>query len=492
MRKLWLTIKAALLQLHSIAGLLLALLLSLIALTGAIMSFEDEIVDHLNAGIMQVAPRTTPALTPDELVARLKAVPDAGKVAAITLSSDPSRAVHIRFARDEQGSRPSSFYVDCYDGHVLGVPRGEDFFATVRRLHRWLLIPGDANGWGRRITGVAALGLIVMVISGFVLRWPRRASSLKMWLKPNLGLSGRGLHRSLHLVVGTWVLPIYLLMTLTGLWYSFEAYKDGVLWLLSRPHVAAAKMQPKQPHPAARSEPAQSIGFDRAWSAFREENDGFAKAQLTLPAGPGTVMRIRSWPKDATRESMRDEFRIDAVTGEVISAERYADKTLGEKTIAGVLDIHRGAVLGWPGKLMFMIAAALMPLFALTGMLLYLSRRKLRASRQRATLGDNAADRTGERQVAALSDTKGKLDRIELRQVGQIAGVPQRLALAEPDGQGGIAEASLDGADQRREAARLTGDGPFAPDQVQAAQRFAAIGATVREGDQRNSIAGPV
>lgn len=383
MHRLGHTIKAALLQLHSIAGLVLALLFSLIALTGVIMSFEDEIVDHLNASIMQVVPRTTPALLPDELVARLKVVPEAGKVAAITLSSDPSAAVHVRFARDEQGARPSSLYLDPYDGHVLGVPRGEDFFATVRRLHRWLLIPGGAKGWGRQITGVAALSLIVMLISGLVLRWPRRASSVKMWLRPNIGLSGRGLHRSLHAVIGTWVLPIYLVMALTGLWYSFDWYKDGVVWLLSRPHVAASKMQPKQSRPSGRPEPAQPVGFDRAWSALQhEESGGFARAQLTLPAGPGTVMRIRSWPKDSALESVRDEFRIDAVAGQVVSAERYADKTLGEKTIASVLDIHSGAVLGWPGKLAFMIAAALMPLFAITGVLLYLSRRKLRRPAQ--------------------------------------------------------------------------------------------------------------
>ncbi|MBC9879809.1 PepSY domain-containing protein [Bradyrhizobium sp. INPA01-394B] len=412
------TIKAALLQVHSIIGLAFALLLSLIALTGAIMSFEDEIVDHLNAGIKQVAPRAVPALLPDELVSRLKTVPDSGNVAAITLSKDPSFAVHIRFVRDGQGVRPSSVYVDPYDGHVLGVPRGEDFFATVRRLHRWLLIPGDGRGWGRQITGIAALGLIVMLVSGLVLRWPRRAGSMKMWLKPNFGLRGRGLHRSLHAVVGTWVLPIYLVMTLTGLWYSFDWYKDGVIWLLSRPHVVAAKMLPKQHHPAELPGAAQNVGFDRAWSTLqREESGDFVRAQLTLPAGAGTVMRIRSWRKDSTLESMRDEFRIDAVTGQLVSAERYADKTLGEKAIAGVLDIHRGAVLGWPGKLAFMIAAALMPLFAITGVLLYLSRRKLRPSRQRAALGDDAADRTSERQVAAPGDAEGELDGIELRQV---------------------------------------------------------------------------
>lgn len=373
------TIKAILFQVHSVASLVLALLLSLIALTGAIMSFEDEIVDHLNAGIMQVAPRTAPALMPDELVVRLKTTQDFGKVSAVTLSSDPAAAVHVRFARDEQGGRPASLYVDPYDARVLGSPRGEEFFATVRRLHRWLLIPGDAEGWGRQATGIAALGLIVMLVSGLVLRWPRRAGSVKMWLKPNLGLSGRGLHRSLHTVIGTWVLPVYLVMTLTGLWYSFDWYKDGVVWLLSRPQGPAAKMQTKAPRAAGRSERAQPIGFDQAWTTFkREEGARFSRALLTLPAGSGTAIRIRSWGKDSTLDTTRDEFRIDSVTGQLVSAERYADKTFGEKIIANVLDIHRGAILGWPGKLAFMIAAALMPLFAVTGILLYLSRRKLR------------------------------------------------------------------------------------------------------------------
>jgi uncharacterized iron-regulated membrane protein len=382
------TIKRALLEVHSIAGLVLALLLAVIALTGAIMSFEDEIGDYLNSGIMQVTPRQAPALMPDELVARLTAARDVGKVSAVTLASDPSAAVHVRFARDEQGARPSSLYIDSYDARVLGAPpRGEEFFATVRRLHRWGLIPGDAKGWGRQITGVTSLGLIVMLISGLVLRWPRRAGSVKMWLKPNVRLSGRGLYRSLHAVIGTWVLPIYLVMTLTGLWYSFDWYKDGVVWLLSRPPVTGAKMQPKMPTKASRaagvSETAQPIGFDRAWAAFlHEEGSRFSKALLTLPAGSGTVIRIRSWGKNSTLDTTRDEFRIDAVTGQLVSAERYADKTFGEKIIANVLDIHRGAILGWPGKLAFMVAAALMPLFAVTGVLLYLSRRKLRRPAQ--------------------------------------------------------------------------------------------------------------
>ena len=99
---------------------------------------------------------------------------------------------------------------------------------------------------------------------------------------------------------------------------------------------------------------------------------------LTLPAGAGTVIRIRSWAQDASLDGPRDEFRIDAVTGEMASSDIYADKTLGERILSRVLDIHRGGIFGWPGRLLFMLAAALMPLFMVTGFLLYFSRRRHR------------------------------------------------------------------------------------------------------------------
>ncbi|WFU58120.1 PepSY-associated TM helix domain-containing protein [Bradyrhizobium pachyrhizi] len=394
MRDVWRPIKAALLQVHSLVGLVLALVWAVVGLTGATMAFEDEIEASLNSQMMRVEASATQRLTPDELIARLAAAGDFSKVSAVTMSSDPSAAARIRFARSEGGTRPSSVYVDPYDGHVLGSPRGEDFFATVRKLHRWLLLPGDGNGIGRKITGSAAICLIVMLITGLVLRWPRRARSVKMWLKPNLGLRGRGLHRSLHAVIGTWVLPVYLVMTLTGLWHSFEWYKAGANWLFARPQATAAAVPSKPPRSASAAESkggakaeakteakaeAKPLAFDHVWSAFlQQENNSYGRALMTLPPGAGTAVRVRSWPQDSTREAVRDEFRIDALTGRVISSDRYADKTFGERVLTSVLDIHRGAILGWPGKLAFMLAAAMMPLFAVTGLLLYLSRRKHR------------------------------------------------------------------------------------------------------------------
>jgi uncharacterized iron-regulated membrane protein len=388
------TVKAVLLQVHSVIGLVVALLLTVIALTGVIMSFEDEIQAGLNAGITHVEARSVPMLTPEELIVRLQASDHGVKIAALTLSRDPTAAVHIRFGRGENGSRPASIFVDPYDAHMLGSPPGEEFFATVRRLHRWLLIPGDAKGYGRQVTGITAISLIVMLITGLVLRWPHRTTSIKMWLKPHLGLRGRGLYRSLHAVIGTWMLPIYLVMSLTGLWYSFDWYKNGAVWLLSRPSSAPKDMQPKAPRTAkagARSDAksdvtpdSKPLALDRLWSTFlRAEGDHYNVVLLNLPAGTSSIVRVRSSAREGSLEGPRDEFRIDAATGEIVSSDLYAEKTIGERMLMRILEIHRGSILGWPGKLVFMLASASMPLFAVTGLLLYLWRRRhQRMSRQ--------------------------------------------------------------------------------------------------------------
>lgn len=377
-------IKALFLQVHSVIGLAISLVLTVIGLTGATMSFEEEIGDWLNAAIMHVEARAAPTLTPDQLIARLQAG-GVGKVSALTMASDPAKAVHVRFARGETGARPSPAFVDPYDGHVLGTARGDDFFVTVRQLHRWLLLPGDARGWGRQITGVVAIGLMIMLVSGLVLRWPRHVRSLRTWLKPGWTMRGRAFQWSLHSVAGTWVMVIYLVMTVTGLWWSFDWYRDGATWLLSSRTVATAPMQAKaakQPRPERAAE-VGPLALDRAWSTFlHAQGTRYATAQLTLPNGGGTVMRIRSVPHDAVREGQRDEFRIDAATGRLVSAEIYADKALGDRVLASVLDIHQGVVLGLPGRLLFALAAAMMPLFMVTGFLLYLSRRKLRPAKR--------------------------------------------------------------------------------------------------------------
>ncbi|UYO48679.1 PepSY domain-containing protein [Rhodopseudomonas palustris] len=373
-------LKAILLQFHSVAGLVLAAVLVVVALTGAVMSFEDEIRGALDAGRVPLAPHAASRMSLDALLAKLQTGGD--PVASITMPRSVTSAAEVRFARKPDHTRPAPLYIDPYSGDSLGHPAADAFFATVRKLHRWLLLPGDGNGYGRTITGIAALGLLTMLLTGLVLRWPHRPGSIKVWLKPHWQLRGRGLHRSLHAVIGTWVLLLYLIMTLTGLWWSFDWYKAAATWLLARSPITT-----QRPHrPAVPEPPSAAVSLDRVWATLvAERGDSFQAARLTLPSGRDSTVRVRAWLTDA-RDGAHDELRIDGRTGQILSADLYADKTIGEKVLARVLDIHRGSIFGWPGQLLFMLAAAAMPLFGVTGVLLYLSRRRHKRM-QRAAQG---------------------------------------------------------------------------------------------------------
>lgn len=355
---------------HSIAGLIVSLLLALMGLTGAMLAFEDEIMAALNAATAQSAPRAEPTLGPAGILTRTGRQ-TTHRIASISFAGEAGAAVHVRFARGADGERPAGLYLDPYDGRVLAPVRGEEAFALIRRLHRWLLLPGDGRGAGRTITGAAALSLLALLVSGVILRWPRKASSLRLWLKPQLGLRGRGLHRSLHTVIGTWLLPIYLVIVLTGLWWSYDWYRAGAKWLLSSKAAAA-----KSGGDAGRDTATDAAMLDGIWRTFLASGGaGYVRATLALPDGGGERMiHIRAVARDAPHAYARDEFRFDGRSGRLLSAERYAAMAPGDKLLASVFALHSGRYLGPIGSLLFMLAAAMMPLFAFTGWMLYLSR----------------------------------------------------------------------------------------------------------------------
>ncbi|MGQ7695762.1 PepSY domain-containing protein, partial [Streptococcus suis] len=68
--------------------------------------------------------------------------------------------------------------------------------------------------------------------TGLYLRWPK-VHRWRIWLKPSLSRPGRPRWWSLHAVAGTWLTPVYLVIALTGLTWSYPSFKDGVTWLLA-------------------------------------------------------------------------------------------------------------------------------------------------------------------------------------------------------------------------------------------------------------------
>ena len=362
------TFRNALFQVHWFLGITAGLVLALVGATGAVLSFEDDILLALNPGVLSVDPAGRAALPPSSLVERIAAHRPGESIASLALSSDPQAPAEVRLAPKVGERRGERLALDPYSGELLPEPRYGEFFGTTMRLHRWLA----ADDVGKQVVGAATVVLVFFCLSGLYLRWPRRRGSLRTWLALDWRQKGRAFLWRLHAVVGTWVLLAYLVMSLTGLWWSYGWYREAVnSW-------AAAGAEPTtRAAPVADRGTPPPLDIDAAWGAFAAAAPRWASATLSLPEGDAPL-GFRYLDADAAHERARNTLDLDRWTLAPIGHVRYDDGTVRQKIGASMFALHRGSFFGIAGVVVFMLASLAMPLFAITGWMLYLDRRRAR------------------------------------------------------------------------------------------------------------------
>ncbi|KGM56910.1 hypothetical protein N799_01780 [Lysobacter arseniciresistens ZS79] len=371
------TFRNVIFQVHWFLGITAGVVLALVGVTGGILSFEDELLEALNPGVMTVEPAGRTPLSPATLVERVGAARPGEAIASLELSSGPRDAAVVGFAPKDGERRGARRHVDPYSGEVLPEPRYRGFFRTTMQLHRWLA----ADDVGKQIVGASTVILVFFCVSGLYLRWPRRWGSLRSWLALDWKQKGRNFLWHLHSIVGTWVLVAYLVMSLTGLWWSYGWYRDAVnAWAASGTpeRVEAAA-------PADRGAPP-ALDIDAAWQAFVASAPAWSSATLSLPRDDGPLS-FRYLDADPAHERARNSLDLDRWTLQPVGHERYDDRSLRQKIGGSMFPLHRGSFFGTTGVVVFMLASLLMPLFAVTGWMLYLDRRR----RKRATMTAAAA-----------------------------------------------------------------------------------------------------
>lgn len=421
--------KQVLFQLHWLLGISAGLVLAIMGISGATLSFEDEILQWVDPTTLQVPVREAPLLTPPELVRRVEDA-QGKRVAQILGHAEPDRSVRIRFEPLPGQLRASSFYFDPYTAAPLGEQRGKAFFEFTERLHRNLV----AGERGKAITGISVLALIFFCLSGLYLRWPKKPLDWRSWLKLDTGLRGRSLFWALHSIIGTWCLLFYLLLALTGLYWSYDWYRDGLQRVLVGKPVATqamARPQRERGGDAARL-PPPAIDINTIWAALRAAaGPGLGTYNLRLPerAGqPVTVSYLIGPAKDRVLTGA-NQLRLDAQTGEVQQRILFAERSFGAKLYASVYALHVGSYFGLPGRVLVMLASLAMPLFFVTGWLLYLDRRRkkrqIRAARGNVSTGALAPDGW----LVGFASQSGFAEQLAWQSAGvlQAAGLPVQV-----------------------------------------------------------------
>jgi sulfite reductase (NADPH) flavoprotein alpha-component len=376
--------RKVLFQLHWIVGITAGIVLAIVGATGALLSFEQQIVASLAREGREVEAAGRIPLSAAELLTRASAEQQDKRIVGLSIAREPLQTVRVTFAPREQR------YVDPYTGALLAptASGAEAFFRNVRGLHRRLMLGelGDRDV-GRQIVGTCTMMLIFMALTGLYLRWPRgpAARRWKTWLLPDFRLRGRAFLWNLHSVIGTWVLPVYLVVALTGLQWSYEWYRDGLYSIagVERPAGPEGAREGRGPGaPAERGGGAPDLtAFARAWQTFAQETGGrFASVNVNLAARPGKPTEFRYLEQHPRHERAFNTLAIDS-EGKVVRAERYADKALAARLVSSIFPLHSGSYFGLAGVIVFLIASLAMPVFAVTGWIMYLQRRAPRARR---------------------------------------------------------------------------------------------------------------
>ncbi|MFN3771252.1 MAG: PepSY domain-containing protein [Ectopseudomonas guguanensis] len=416
--------KKIIFQLHWFFGISAGLVLAIMGITGALYSFEGEITRALNAERWQIQRSEQGWLEPAELVARIESA-SADRVASLWLDSrhdGPGTAFLAPPPGERRGPRVT---FDPYTGQILAEPVGQQFFGLMLQLHRFLAM-GEV---GKQITAASTLALLFFCLSGLYLRWPRQALNWRTWLTLDWKKKGRSFNWDLHAVAGTWALLFYLCAGLTGLYWSYDWYREGLTRLLSD--------NPPEQHGEGRSRagrdasagPALQVDHSAIWQGVQQAaGPGLVAWNLRLPPVDGQPATVFYVLDDAEHVRAFNQLQIDPATGVVSRHERYADKSFKAQLLTSVYALHVGEYFGLTGRILMMLASAAMPLFFITGWLLYLDRRR----KKRAALAARGAlktDDSGEGWLVGFASQSGYAEQLAWQSAGQLqaAGIPVRV-----------------------------------------------------------------
>lgn len=381
--------KKIILKLHLWISLPFGLIIALICFTGSIMVFEKEINELVYKERYKVAPASGERITPAEAAAAAAAVlPDTMKIASVQIPFDKEST----YAISTPGRRRITVYVNPYTAKVTAVqyPGEGKFFSTVRELHRWLSFRGESRTIGKRITGVTTFAMVIILITGLIAWIPKNRKGLKNRLKISFRHGPRRLWHDLHVAGGFYSMLLLLLMSLTGLTWSFDWYRNATYKLFgAEPPSAialpvavtpaasvsalarqpAAVQQPAPAHqPAAVSHPTDYT----IWDTALIETLKIASAWKTITITDGSIQVVPDKPFGNTRAS--DRYKFDKKIGHITDAQLYRDQPKASKLRGWIYSLHTGSWGGSVVKGIYLLAALMGGVLPLTGYYMYAKR----------------------------------------------------------------------------------------------------------------------
>lgn len=374
--------------LHRWVGLVLALPMLLLALTGVGLMLVDPVNAWLapTAPVSQGEPNDVPAI----IAAARAAAPEGIAPTGYTAGADARAAASVDLGRPGERQAVRRLWIDPVTLKIIEtVDHPGQFIGWLHQLHESLMI----SGYGRNIVGWSGLGLLLLGISGIPLWWPapRRSGRWKPALGVNMRARGLRFQRELHGASGIWISVVLIVEAATGAALGFPQTMREVL----------------TPGAAPMFQPAPATGAPRTGEARQGERPGgerpggerggmdiaaiVAGARGAVPNGQLAMLRLPAGPRNgfarvrpADGQGAMVMVQVDA-RGRVVSASGGSTGgSAGQAAMRWIHSIHEGEGLGPVWTVLCALGGLGLALLSVTGPIMWLLRTRNRRRMDRA------------------------------------------------------------------------------------------------------------
>jgi uncharacterized iron-regulated membrane protein len=403
--------RAVLLIIHRWVGLAIASFLLVAGLTGAVISWDHEIDEWLNADIMYT-PGRGPLKNPLQLAAAVKASDPRVEITYMTLGLEEGHAVSfmVRPLVDPVTGLTydldyNTAFVDPVTSAITGYRDSNsitlskrNLMAWLRHLHESLHFPAFAGSdrWGYWLMGGVALAWFFDTFVATYLTLPKRIQSdrngrqrPRSWFgrwKPSWIFrwksSGYKLTFDLHRAGGLWVCAIILIIAFTS--FSLNLYNEIFYPLMS-------KVSTTTPGPYQTLKPAPYGTFIEPKVSFVEAIEIATKEgkKLNYEHPPAGIWYGGDYPfYNVSFFDPSDEFGsmgmglsniyVSSENGEILGTYRPWQGTTADVFLQLQLPLHSGRILGLPGRILMSIMGLIVVMLSITGIVIWEKKRRAR------------------------------------------------------------------------------------------------------------------
>jgi uncharacterized iron-regulated membrane protein len=329
--------------LHLWLGLISGSLLVLVALTGCMLAFEDELRYLTQHDLLYVEAEERPQLNVEQL---LQVVDPKIKLNQVRyLGAD--RAILV-YTRDKK-----IVSVNPYTGAVLGVrDMKKDVMSVILSFHRTLLLEKTGEAiilWNVWI-------FLFMLVSGMVIWLPRKFKQLRQNFSLKLKAAPKKRNYDLHRMLGFYAWGPLFIIAITGISMASGGEKGPKLKSTPGPQFTLSR----------------NI-YDHALAEVYHD-EPYDMLRVTFPADSTGVINIgiRYQTSSFRKQS---NFLFDQYSGKLLKTEAYQDKSFGQTFFGSSYEIHTGRILGIPGKIVMFLAGLVALSLPVTGFLVWRGKR---------------------------------------------------------------------------------------------------------------------